>query len=67
MTVVNVVVTCTKDKRYPVADECQLRNVPAGTLRERMKRKLQPQKIGGKQQNHVGNRTSKSVHVALRR
>ena len=36
MTVVNVVVTCTKDKRYPVADECQLRNIPAGTLRERM-------------------------------
>lgn len=36
MTVVNVVVTCTKDKRYPVADECHLRNVPAGTLSDRM-------------------------------
>jgi len=36
MTVVNVVVTCTKDKRYPVSEECQLRNVPGGTLRERM-------------------------------
>lgn len=36
MTVVNVIVTCTKDKRFPVANECQLRNVPSGTLRERM-------------------------------
>ena len=37
MTVVNVVVTCTKDKRYPVPDECQFRNVPAGSLPERMR------------------------------
>jgi hypothetical protein len=36
MNVVNVVVTCTKDKRFPVADECQLRNVEGGTIRERM-------------------------------
>jgi len=34
--VVNVVVTCTKDKRQPVADECQLRNVPGVSIRERM-------------------------------
>ena len=36
MTVVNVVVTCTKDKRYAVAEECQLRNVRGGSLRARM-------------------------------
>ncbi len=34
--VVNVVVTCTKDKRQPVADECQLRNVPGASIRERI-------------------------------
>ncbi|MFN7333183.1 MAG: hypothetical protein ACK5ST_01120, partial [bacterium] len=34
--VVNVVVTCTKDKRQPVADECQLRNVPGESIRERI-------------------------------
>ncbi|MFN9604450.1 MAG: hypothetical protein ACK6A7_13535, partial [Planctomycetota bacterium] len=34
--VVNVVVTCTKDKRQPVADECQLRNVLGTSIRERM-------------------------------
>jgi hypothetical protein len=34
--VVNVVVTCTKDKRQPVADECQLRNVPGASILERI-------------------------------
>ena len=37
MNVVNVVVTCTKDKRFSVATECQLRNVPGQTLPARMK------------------------------
>ena len=32
---VNVVVTCTKDKRYPVEPDCALRSLPAMTLRER--------------------------------
>jgi hypothetical protein len=34
--VVNVVVTCTKDKRQPVPDECQLRNVPGSSIRDRI-------------------------------
>lgn len=37
MNVVNVVVTCTKDKRYSVAEECQLRNVPGDSLPVRLK------------------------------
>jgi len=37
VSVVNVVVTCTKEKRRPVAVDCQLRNVPEGSLAERMK------------------------------
>lgn len=37
MNVVNVVVTCTKDKRYSVAEECQLRNVPGDSLTVRLK------------------------------
>ena len=36
MNVVNVVVTCTKDKRYPIADDCQIRNIPNGTLADRI-------------------------------
>lgn len=36
MDVVNVVVTCTKDKRFPVSKDCQLRDVAPNTLRERM-------------------------------
>ncbi len=34
--VVNVVVTCTKEKRQPISDECQLRNVPGTSIRERI-------------------------------
>ena len=37
MNIVNVVVTCTKDKRYSVAEECQLRNVAGGSLPARFK------------------------------
>ncbi|TWT52004.1 hypothetical protein [Allorhodopirellula solitaria] len=37
MSIVNVVVTCTKEKRYSVAEECQLRNVPGDSLRARLK------------------------------
>lgn len=37
MNVVNVVVTCTKDKRHSVAKECQLRNVPGDSLPVRLK------------------------------
>ncbi|MCA9125656.1 MAG: hypothetical protein KDB22_01180 [Planctomycetales bacterium] len=37
MSVVNVVVTCTKDKRHSVAEECQLRNVTSTSLRDRFK------------------------------
>jgi len=37
MNIVNVVVTCTKDKRYSVAEECQLRNVPGESLLVRLK------------------------------
>jgi hypothetical protein len=33
--VVNVVVTCTKDKRHEASRDCQLRNVPKGSLQER--------------------------------
>jgi hypothetical protein len=34
--VVNVVVTCTKDKRQPIADECELRNVLGVSISERI-------------------------------
>ena len=37
MNVVNVVVTCTKDKRCAVPTDCQLRNVPGRSLPVRMK------------------------------
>lgn len=37
MDTVNVIVTCTKDKRIAVSRDCQLRHVPAGSLSERMK------------------------------
>ena len=37
MNIVNVVVTCTKDKRYSVAEECQLRNVAGDSLPVRLK------------------------------
>ena len=37
MSVVNVVVTCTKDKRYSVAEECRLRNVTGDSLPVRLK------------------------------
>ncbi|EAQ80568.1 hypothetical protein [Blastopirellula marina] len=37
MNVVNVVVTCTKDKKQPVPEECKLRNVPGNSLRARFK------------------------------
>jgi hypothetical protein len=32
---VNVIVTCTKDKRQPVATDCQLRTVPRGSMSDR--------------------------------
>ena len=32
--VVNIIVTCTKDKRQRVSDECQLRNVPGVSILE---------------------------------
>jgi len=34
--VVNVIVTCAKDKRHAVADDCQLRNVPGTSVQERI-------------------------------
>lgn len=37
MSKVNVIVTCTKDKRISISSDCRLRDVPAGSLRERMK------------------------------
>lgn len=37
MNIINVVVTCTKDKRYSVVEECQLRNVPGQSLAARLK------------------------------
>lgn len=36
--VVNVVVTCTKDKRQEASKTCQLRNIPKGSLLERFER-----------------------------
>lgn len=35
--VVTVIVTCTKDKRYPVRDQCMLRNVAGASIGERVK------------------------------
>jgi hypothetical protein len=37
VNVVNVVVTCTKDKRVPVPEECQLRTVFGKTIPDRMR------------------------------
>lgn len=37
MSIVNVVVTCTKDKKYPVSEECQLRNIHSDSLVLRLK------------------------------
>ena len=37
MSVVNVVVTCTKDKRHVVSGDCQLRNVPGRSIPVRTK------------------------------
>jgi hypothetical protein len=34
--VINVVVTCSKDKRFPIREHCFLRHVSASTLEERM-------------------------------
>lgn len=36
MNVVNVVVTCTKDKKFAVSDECKLRNVPGSVVKDRL-------------------------------
>lgn len=52
--VVNVVVTCTKDKRQPVTEDCQLRNVPGSSIRERMQ----------EWQSRTSRNWKKSVRVA---